>query len=78
MEKVILEESSNTHIMEGKVKVVKKLAKMNTVVLDTEDAAVVLHGHHATVKTEGSTKRVIKITQQEFNPVTKAMMNSFD
>jgi len=78
MKEVILEESTNTHTMKGDVKVVKKMSNMNTVVLDTKGNAIVEHGHHAIVKTEPGTKRVIKITQQEYNPVTKAMMNAFD
>ena len=78
MKTVALEESTNTHILKGEAKVLKKMSKMNTVVLDTEGCAVVEHGHHAIVSTEADTKRVIKITQQEFNPVTKALMNAFD
>lgn len=76
--KLVLEESTNTHTLSGDAKVLKKIAKMNTVVLDTNGSAIVEHGHHAYVSTEKSTKRVIKITQQEFNPVTKALMNAFD
>ena len=78
MKNIILEESTNTHTIKGDVEMVKKMAKMNTIVLDTNDSAIIEHGHHAVVKTEEETKRVIKITQQEFNPVTKAMMNAFD
>jgi len=78
MKTVVLEESTNTHTMKGNVEVVKKMEKMNTVVLDTNGCSIVEHGHHANVMTEPSTKRVIKITQQEFNPVTKAIMNAFD
>ena len=51
---------------------------MNTIVLDTVNGPIVEHGHHAIVRTEPETKRVIKITQQEYNPITKALMNSFD
>jgi len=75
---VVLEESTNTHTLKGNVKVLSRLQKMNTVVLDASERSVVEHGHHAIVSTEPTTKRVIKITQQEFNPVTKALMNSFD
>ena len=75
---VLLEESTNTHILKGKVEVVKKFSKMNTIVLDTNGSTIVEHGHHAVVSTEPETQRVIKITQQEFNPITKAMMNAFD
>lgn len=78
MKTVTLEESTNTHTMIGDVGVVKKMAKMNTIVLDTNGSTIVEHGHHAIVSTEPETKRVIKITQQEYNPVTKALMNAFD
>lgn len=77
-EVIVLEESTNTHTLKGKAKVVKTMEKMNTVVIDTNNSVIVEHGHHAVVSTESTTKRVIKITQQEFNPVTKALMNSFD
>lgn len=75
---VLLEESTNTHVLIGDVKVVKKMSKMNTFVFDTKGCSIVEHGHHAVVSTELETKRVIKITQQEFNPITKALVNSFD
>lgn len=75
---VLLEESTNTHILTGDVEIIKKMSKMNTIVLDTNGCSIVEHGHHAVVSTELETKRVIKITQQEFNPITKALVNSFD
>ena len=75
---IVLEESTNTHTLKGNAVVLKKISKMNTVVIDTNDSAVVEHGHHAHVSTEPDTKRIIKITQQEYNPVTKALMNAFD
>ena len=75
---LVLEESTNTHTLKGEVSVVKKMNKMNTVVIDTNGSSIVEHGHHEVVSTEPTTKRVIKITQQEYNPVTKALMNAFD
>lgn len=75
---VVLEESTNTHVLKGNVSVTKKMQKLNTVVLKTNGATIVEHGQHATVRTEDETKNIIKITQQEFNPITKAMMNAFD
>jgi hypothetical protein len=76
---VVLEHSTNTHVIptEG-VEVVKEIPKMTTVVLKTKSAIIVEHGHHNTVATEESTNDVIKITQQEFNPVLNAFQNSFD
>jgi hypothetical protein len=75
---VTLEESTNTHTMNGNVTVTKKMALMNTMVIETNGSTIVEHGHHAIVRTEPETQHVIKITQQEFNPVTRALMNSFD
>lgn len=75
---VILENSTNAHVLKGNAEVVKKIDKMNTMVIDLNGAAIVEHGQHATVRTEDDTKNIIKITQQEFNPVTKALMNACD
>ena len=77
-EVVLLEESSNTHVLKGDVEVVKSMVKMNTIVLNTKGRSIVEHGEHAVVSTEPETEHVIKITQQEFNPLTQAMMNAFD
>jgi len=80
MEKTIyLEKSTNTHFTKSKgVTVQKELGKMTTVVLSTNGEMIVEHGHHHTVATDPAVKQVIKITQQEYNPVLKAMQNSFD
>jgi hypothetical protein len=75
---VILENSTNAHVLKGNAEVVKKIDNMNTMVIDLNGAAIVEHGQHATVRTEDDTKNIIKITQQEFNPVTKALMNACD
>ena len=78
-EKTILEPSTNTHITDSDVNVVKKMDNMGTIVLDVnDDNMIVEHGHHNTVATEPDTKRVIKITQQEYNPILKAFQNAFD
>jgi hypothetical protein len=76
--KIALEKSTNSHVLTGKVSIIKKMEKMNTMVLNSNGASIVEHGQHATVKTEDNTKTIIKITQQEFNPLTKALMNAFD
>ena len=39
---------------------------------------VVEHGTHHTVATEPGTRDIVKITQQEYNPVLRAMQNAFD
>jgi len=77
--KTILEPSTNTHITTSNVEIVEKFNKMGTIVIDTKnDNMIVEHGHHNTVATETDTKRVIKITQQEYNPVLQAFQNAFD
>jgi len=81
-QKLILEHSNGEHYVDLKkstdVKVIKKFEKMGTVVLEPNGAVIVEHGHHFTVKTSEDTPCVIKIVQQEYNPVTKKMMNSID
>ena len=78
MEKIVLEKSTNTHSTTSNVKVIKELNSMTTIVLDTKDDMVIEHGHHRVVATEPTTNRVIKITQQEYNPLLKAFQNAFD
>lgn len=78
-EKTVLEPSTNTHVTDSNVNVVGKFDNMGTIILDVNsDNMIVEHGHHHTVATEPSTTRVIKITQQEYNPVLKAFQNAFD
>jgi hypothetical protein len=79
MKKVVLEKSTNTHSTNSDVEVVKELENMTTVVLNVKDEKMVVeHGHHATVATDPGTKDVIKITQQEVNPITRKLMNAYD
>lgn len=75
---VVLEQSSHPHTLKGDAKVIKEMKGMNTIVLELQGAAIVEHGQHATVRTEENSQNIIKITQQEFNPVTQALMNAFD
>jgi hypothetical protein len=76
--KTVLEKSTNTHFTNSDVEVVKEIENMTTVVLKTNGNMIVEHGHHNTVATEVGTKDVIKITQQEFNPILKIFNNAFD
>jgi hypothetical protein len=77
--KIILEPSIHPHFTSSSgVTLVKKLDIMNTIVLETKGRMVVEHEEHPAVATSGKTKQVIKINQQEFNPVLQAMQNSFD
>ena len=77
--KVVLEKSTNTHFTTDNVKVTDEFDKMTTIVLEVpEDKMVVEHGHHHTVATDSNTTHVIKITQQEWNPLLAAFQNAFD
>lgn len=78
IKEVVLEQSSHPHTLKGDATIVKTIEGMNTMVLNLEGAAIIEHGQHATVRTEDNSPNIIKITQQEFNPVTKALMNAFD
>lgn len=77
---IVLEPSTNTHVVptDNEVEVVEKVEKMNTFVLNTNGKMIVEHGHHNTVATEPTTRKVIKITQQEYNPILKELQNAFD
>jgi len=76
---IVLEPSSNTHVTKSNVKVIDKFDEMGTMVLDVQDETMIVeHGHHNTVATEQDTNRVVKITQQEYNPILKAFQNAFD
>jgi len=75
MEKVVLEPSTNTHMIEAKGVVSKDLGN-GILQLDIEGEGVVTHGEHGTLKTES--KRVIKYHQQEYNPVLKKVRNAVD
>lgn len=78
-EKIVLEKSTNTHSTKSKgVEVVSEFNNMTTMILETNGKCVVQHGHHGTVATDQDTKNVIKITQQEYNPITKKLMNAID
>lgn len=79
IKKTVLEKSTNTHATKSNIRVVKEMATMTTMVIDVLGTSMIVeHGHHRTVATEPETKRVIKITQQEYNPLTKKLQNAFD
>lgn len=79
MKTVVLEKSTNTHFTESEVEVLKEMNTMSTIVLNQKNNSMIVeHGHHNMVATEKETQQVIKITQQEFNPILKEFQNSFD
>lgn len=75
---ITLEKSTNTHITRSDVEVVASYDKMSTMVLKPNGRMIVEHGHHNTVATSPDTKMAVKITQQEYNPVLRALQNAFD
>ena len=75
MEKVVLEQSTNTHVLHAR-QVKQKNLKNGIVALKIEGEGIVTHGEHGTLKTESPD--VIKYVQQEVNPVTKKLQNAFD
>jgi hypothetical protein len=76
MEKVILEKSTNTHVLESETSVDVKNLDESTLLLKVKGKGVVTHGQHGTVVTESPT--VIKYVQKELNPVTRMMQNAYD
>ena len=76
-EKLVLEPSTNTHLLETETPViVKYLTKMNGMCLTVNGKGLVTHGEHGVISTES--KHIIKLNQQEVNPITKLIMNSMD
>ena len=74
-EKIILEPSTNTHVLEANEVVVKKLEN-GIIQLKINGRGIVTHGEHGTIKTES--EHIIKYIQQEFNPIEKVFQNAFD
>lgn len=75
-QKVVLEPSTNSHEINGDITVIAKTDQLGGIVLKVEGQGIVLHGEHGTIVTDS--ENVIKLVQQELNPVTKLLQNSFD
>lgn len=76
--KTILEPSTNTHSTESNVEIMQEKSSLNTIVLRTNGEMIVEHGHHFTVATLPETKCVVKVTQQELNPILNLMQEVTD
>lgn len=74
-ETLILEPSTNTHVLEAKKIEMKKLGN-GIIQLKITGNGIVTHGEHGTIKTEA--ENVIKYIQQEINPISGIMQNAFD
>lgn len=78
MEKLILEKSSNTHVLESPTKIVNQVTHESGVITVTtsEPNAFVTHGEHGTIAVE--TKTFHKTNLKEFNPLSRKIMNAID
>lgn len=74
--KVVLEPSTNTHTINGDVIVKNKNLEMGGMVIEVNGPGIVTHGEHGVIVTES--KNIIKLVQQEFNPVLNVLQNAFD
>jgi hypothetical protein len=76
---IILEPSTNTHILttEGVEPKVVNLPDLSGLkITNFSKNGIVTHGEHGLIVTES--RNIIKLTQQEFNPVTQILQNSWD
>ncbi len=73
---LVLEPSTNTHSIQGNVKVVTETPELGGMVLKIAGPGIVSHGEHGTIVTES--ENVIKLVQQEFNPVLRTLQNAYD
>ena len=71
---IVLERSTNTHKMTNVLSV--KEINPSTLSIKTQTGSRVIHGEHGTIGVESP--YVVKYTQQELNPVTKALQNAWD
>ena len=74
--RVVLEPSTHTHTLESENNVKVTKISSSVIKMTIKGDGIVTHGEHGTIRTEAET--VIKYTQKEYNPVTKAMQNAFD
>ena len=72
---LILEKSTNIHVLEANKIVMKKLGN-GIIQLKISGDGIVTHGEHGTIKTES--EHVIKYIQQEINPISRVKQNAFD
>ena len=72
---VVLEPSTNTHKLEGRIVNSTDLGN-SMIALEIEGDGIVTHGEHATLVTQS--RKVAKVIQQEYNPVSRTMQNACD
>ena len=71
---LVLEASTNTHVLHGVVESEK--ISDSIIKVKVKEKAKVVHGEHGTIAIES--ENVVKYTQQELNPVTNAFQTAFD
>lgn len=76
MQTEVIEVSSNPHILKAPSIAIEQLTDLGGLKLCVEGKGIVLHGEHGVIVTEE--KHVIKLVQQEYNPITKNLQNAFD
>lgn len=74
-ETLILEPSSNTHVLEAE-RIEQNKLENGIILLKITGNGIVTHGEHGTIKTEA--QYVIKYIQQEINPISQMIQNAFD
>lgn len=74
-QKIVLEPSSNTHVLETNKVEVQKLEN-GIIKLQIIGDGIVTHGEHGTIKIES--EYCIKYIQQELNPIDNAITNTYD
>ncbi len=75
---VVLENSTNQHKLESNSSIiVEDLNELGGKYIQTEgNDGIVTHAEHGTLKIKGN--HLVKVTQQEQNPITGLMQNAYD
>lgn len=71
-----LEPSTHTHTLKSTGKMEVKDQTDGTVIINTNGNSFVTHGEHRTIGFEST--KIVKYTQQEYNPVTGVFQPVFD
>jgi hypothetical protein len=77
--KIVLEKSMNNHTMQTSKKAqVEQLEPLSgkQITLKNGDKGFILHGEHNTIGTEKS--HIVKVNQQEWNPILQKMQDAAD
>lgn len=73
---LVLEPSTNTHSLTADHIESEVLSELDGIKMKITGKGLVLHGEHGVIVTEES--NVIKLVQQEYNPITKQMQKVTD